>query len=749
MKKRTRILLAAAAVLACGGLLLVFGLPYARYRSALARETTDEKIQALLPFAQEDYLDAVRYLEQARHDKAEELLEAGAYAEALAYAQSWACFGGEEIARYEDELEAYEVRTAYAQAVDTFDRGEYRQARERFAALHGYEGSAAYITLCSKRLQLQKAEDALSAYDYPKAEEILRALSGFEDADARLMACEEQKLERLSRMRQSSQNLIACGAWYGLAGGEAVSYKGQGILFDPTQYAGGRVYSGLFSGAVLQEGRVTCVGSGLGDGEEIASWEGVTDLAVGWGHMAALCSDGTAKAAGDDLFGQCRVEEWKDLADIAAGHLHTVGVKADGTAVACGSDLEGQCQVSGWKDVAQVACGLYHTVGLRSDGTVLACGDNTYGQCNVISWRNIVMIYAAGNNTYGLCEDGTVLACGDDSAGQTKTQELSCIVALAPGMWNLAALRADGQVEYVGSALYGQDGFFRKCRVLDVPLYETLQTVRQVNRIYAEYVWGEGREKGPWTYVGGDIAVAIYYDRCYDNSCYRSDLRLTDRSLPVGVFAGEDGRSTRTLMPAALARKHRVILGQTAEYISHSGNPKGVQIHAGVVYYDKKQAPTMAVLPGGILAVYEKGEITAEELLALGVTESWAFGPILVKDGEIHPSVAGHYLHEVNFRSALGMYDPYHFTTMATDYRGSPTLTLLAQKFVDIGCSAAYNLDGGNSTGLTFLGEQINTHIRTEGGSMGQRSMPDMLAFGFSQLVPAMDAPYTRQVNVP
>lgn len=53
------------------------------------------------------------------------------------------------------------------------------------------------------------------------------------------------------------------------------------------------------------------------------------------------------------------------------------------------------------------------------------------------------------------------------------------------------------------------------------------------------------------------------------------------------------------------------------------------------------------------------------------------------------------------------------------------TLDRLAQEFVDQGCVTAYNLDGGQSTAMVFMGEQLNTHQGET--TNGQRRIPDML----------------------
>ena len=44
--------------------------------------------------------------------------------------------------------------------------------------------------------------------------------------------------------------------------------------------------------------------------------------------------------------------------------------------------------------------------------------------------------------------------------------------------------------------------------------------------------------------------------------------------------------------------------------------------------------------------------------------------------------------------------------------------------FYAYGCKQAYNLDGGSSAAMVFMGEYLNMHSRLEGGAVGMRRLP-------------------------
>jgi exopolysaccharide biosynthesis protein len=56
----------------------------------------------------------------------------------------------------------------------------------------------------------------------------------------------------------------------------------------------------------------------------------------------------------------------------------------------------------------------------------------------------------------------------------------------------------------------------------------------------------------------------------------------------------------------------------------------------------------------------------------------------------------------------------------------------LADLFASYDCEVAYNLDGGQSAAMTFMGNIISEY---KGSLSGQRPVPDALMFGYSEQV--------------
>ena len=84
-------------------------------------------------------------------------------------------------------------------------------------------------------------------------------------------------------------------------------------------------------------------------------------------------------------------------------------------------------------------------------------------------------------------------------------------------------------------------------------------------------------------------------------------------------------------------------------------------------------------------------------------------------------------------RNAIGMLDKNDYLIITVDGRYSGSVgvntTWLVYRFLEHGTKTAFNLDGGGTTALVFMGKQINK----AGASV--RGIPSMISFGTSNKV--------------
>lgn len=140
----------------------------------------------------------------------------------------------------------------------------------------------------------------------------------------------------------------------------------------------------------------------------------------------------------------------------------------------------------------------------------------------------------------------------------------------------------------------------------------------------------------------------------------------------------------------------------------------------------------MAFYPSGAAEVNEAWEVSAQEYVKRGATTVVAFGPILLRDGELQDVDKKEYNH-AEPRSCFGIVEPGHYVGLLVEGRKShsdgATLTQCAEILADIGCTDAINLDGGNTAAMLFMGESVQ--LAENGGvDANDRAIPDILAVG-------------------
>ncbi len=263
----------------------------------------------------------------------------------------------------------------------------------------------------------------------------------------------------------------------------------------------------------------------------------------------------------------------------------------------------------------------------------------------------------------------------------------------------------------------------------------------------ADFLFGDYEEfyepdidQGPWIYHSDNLTICIKASYIDNMLSYIADIYLRNDLTSYTGWGDMTPPGRVREMPYIIARRYDAVFGLTGDFISNAGNKKGVHIRDGKVYYDRDDVDILAVLPTGEMQVYEKGTVSADELLALGVKDTLSFGPILVKDGQMTEAVTKHYLKPGNIRTGIGKIDAGHYIAIIGQSRY--TFTEYAELFISYGCEWAYNLDGGHSASMVIMGEQVNNHAPEEFdklGTISQRCISDVFLLGTSNLVPDVD----------
>ncbi len=260
------------------------------------------------------------------------------------------------------------------------------------------------------------------------------------------------------------------------------------------------------------------------------------------------------------------------------------------------------------------------------------------------------------------------------------------------------------------------------------------------------------RDAGYWCYISEDVRIEIR--RISESETpliwYETDIRLAGGQKLCSLM-DPASKKLRVKDPRLIAEEYGAILAFSDDFYGYRKQQgvynAGIIIRDGMIVHEQTMKSGTSKLPNmdvialfkdGSMKTFQSKEHTAQEYLDMGVTDTWAFGPILLRDGIIDERIlesTGDYRTE-DPRCAIGMAAPGHYVVLTVLGRQKASLGVrpvwLAQRMKDLGCTEALNLDGGNSIALVFMGDMIN---KAEGADVdfmrGIRALNSMIGAGF------------------
>ena len=169
------------------------------------------------------------------------------------------------------------------------------------------------------------------------------------------------------------------------------------------------------------------------------------------------------------------------------------------------------------------------------------------------------------------------------------------------------------------------------------------------------------------------------------------------------------------------ARMKSVLAVNGDSYSNNRHEDNGTIIRNGVIYRNKQTTEETCVLNwDGTMDIYQPGQVDLQQLVDRGAYQSWIFGPSLLDESGKAKStfLTWDYIRESHPRTAIGYYEPGHYCLLLVDGRQDSSrgmfLDEMAQVFEDLGCKAAYNLDGGHCSFMTMKNQVANHPYKPE-----------------------------------
>ena len=232
------------------------------------------------------------------------------------------------------------------------------------------------------------------------------------------------------------------------------------------------------------------------------------------------------------------------------------------------------------------------------------------------------------------------------------------------------------------------------------------------NKFADKFTDGEVLETD-YIYKSANVNITFqkkYFDEL-KSRVYFADIYVADISCLRTVFSEETyGRGYKEWI-TKVARRVNSVVTMNGDY--YGSRDYGVVARNGTLYRDKKNTREVAVLYwDGRFECIPPESFNAMEVMANGAYQCWHFGPSLLdENGRAKTSFnADKRMQKRHPRSAFGYYEPGHYCFVVVDGRLTESwgvnLEDLSSLMEGLGCAAAYNLDGGQ-TSLLAKGDEM------------------------------------------
>lgn len=238
------------------------------------------------------------------------------------------------------------------------------------------------------------------------------------------------------------------------------------------------------------------------------------------------------------------------------------------------------------------------------------------------------------------------------------------------------------------------------------------------------------------SYHDDDISIEISSMRRFDSNIYIADIHINDIKYLKSAFANNEfGRNIKE-STSNIAKSSNAILAINGDY--YGFRDYGCVLRNGIIYRDIKnpdeKQQDLVIYSDGRLEVEYENKIDLQQLKENGAIHVISFGPELIHNNEIvvHEKQEVPISSPSNPRTAIGIYDKGHYVFVVSDGRTDESKGLslyqLSQCIKELGCTMAYNLDGGGSTTMFFNNQIVN--IPTDGNHIEERRVSDILYIG-------------------
>ena len=202
----------------------------------------------------------------------------------------------------------------------------------------------------------------------------------------------------------------------------------------------------------------------------------------------------------------------------------------------------------------------------------------------------------------------------------------------------------------------------------------------------------------------------------WDRSVYfLSDIYVRDAGS-IRTSVAPSGTSREERYVERYAKRLDAVLAINGDY--YTAQNKGPIVRNGDVINEMvNRYSDICILTGdGVMATYPRRTLDKELFQSLDVRQSWVFGPALFDESGAALSGFASEVTGRNPRSVIGYFAPGHYCFLLVDgrqegYSSGLSLDSLAKLCEELGMSAAYNLDGGQSSAMATAAGLVDSPV--------------------------------------
>lgn len=214
------------------------------------------------------------------------------------------------------------------------------------------------------------------------------------------------------------------------------------------------------------------------------------------------------------------------------------------------------------------------------------------------------------------------------------------------------------------------------------------------------------------SYQSANINITIKEVKKYNVTCYVADIYVAELKYFRNAFAKKPDVMSGRELTDKVAKANDAIIAINGD---HCIDNPGPVVRNGKLYREGKTSTDLLIMNyDGSMQTFSPDKFDMKEIKSKGAYQVWTFSTMLLHNGKplkkFNASKVGT---GKNPRTAIGYFEPGHYCFVVVGgrqkgYSEGYTMEQLAALMQDLGCAVAYNLDGGRSSEMIFLGKMLN-----------------------------------------